>query len=71
MNKQAIVATIDVLISLLATWIAFSLRLDSLHWPQGYQWHVYQIAPVLMLPIFVRMGLYRSVFRYTGIAAIV
>lgn len=71
LNKQAIVATIDVLISLLATWIAFSLRLDSLHWPQGYQWHVYQIAPVLMLPIFVRMGLYRSVFRYTGIAAIV
>jgi FlaA1/EpsC-like NDP-sugar epimerase len=71
LNKQAIVAGIDISLSLLATWIAFSLRLDSVHWPEGYQWHVYQLAPLLMLPIFVRLGLYRAVFRYTGISAIV
>ncbi|WP_171941117.1 polysaccharide biosynthesis protein [Herbaspirillum rubrisubalbicans] len=71
LNKQAIAASMDICLSIVATWIAFSLRLDTLHWPEGYQWHVYQLAPLLMLPIFVRLGLYRSVFRYTGIAAIV
>lgn len=70
-SKQSIAAFSDVVMSLLATWCAFSLRLDGLHWPEGFQWHVYQLAPALALPIFVRLGLYRAVFRYTGIAAIV
>lgn len=69
--KQGIVIAMDLLICLIATWVAFSLRLDSMHFPVGYQWHVYQITPILMLPIFLRFGLYRAVFRYTGIAAIV
>jgi len=69
--KQGIAIAVDVSMCVLSTWIAFSLRLDTLHYPDGYQWHVYQIAPLLLLPIFVRMGLYRAVFRYTGIAAMV
>lgn len=69
--KQAIVAVTDVLMSLAATWAAFSLRLDMFDWPQGYQWHVYVLSPLLALPVFVRFGLYRAVFRYTGVAAMV
>src|SRR5450830_1746803 len=71
LKKQGIVASADVVMSLIATWCAFSLRLDNLNWPVGFQWHVYQLAPALMLPIFIRLGLYRAVFRYTGVAAIV
>ncbi|MFL9879106.1 nucleoside-diphosphate sugar epimerase/dehydratase [Herbaspirillum rhizosphaerae] len=71
MSKQGIAAFSDVVMSFLATWCAFSLRLDTPNWPDGFQWHVYQLAPVLALPIFVRLGLYRAVFRYTGIAAMV
>lgn len=67
--KQGIVAIVDVLMSIVATWCAFSLRLDVLHWPDGYQWHVYQLAPLLALPVFIRMGLYRAIFRYTGMSA--
>jgi FlaA1/EpsC-like NDP-sugar epimerase len=70
-NKQAIAIFTDVVLSVVATWGAFSLRLDTLHWPSGYQLHVYQLAPVLAFPLFLRLGLYRAVFRYTGIAAIV
>jgi FlaA1/EpsC-like NDP-sugar epimerase len=70
-SKQGIAIAVDIFICLLSTWVAFSLRLDTLHFPEGYQWHVYQIAPCLMLPIFLRFGLYRAVFRYTGIAAMV
>ncbi len=67
--KQVLVVLMDVGLSLLATWLAFCLRLDQLHMPIGAQWHVYMLAPVLSLPIFIRFGLYRAVFRYTGLAA--
>ncbi|MDY7577629.1 nucleoside-diphosphate sugar epimerase/dehydratase [Herbaspirillum sp. RTI4] len=67
--KQCTVVVMDILMSLMATWAAFSLRLDTLHWPESYQWHVYQLCLFLAVPIFVRLGLYRAVFRYTGMAA--
>jgi FlaA1/EpsC-like NDP-sugar epimerase len=69
--KQMTGVAIDVLLSLLATWLAFSLRLDILHVPSGSQWLVYAAVSFLPLPIFVRFGLYRAVFRYSGYAALV
>lgn len=68
--KSGVVIALDVLLALLATWIAFSLRLDSLHIPSGLQWRVYMLAPVLAVPVFIRFGLYRAIFRYTGQAAL-
>ncbi len=52
-------------------WLAFTLRLDTPHWPSGLQWLAYALGPTLALPIFVRMGLYRAIFRYTGVAALI
>ena len=69
--KQLTVVALDVLLSLLATWMAFSLRLDTLHTPVGVQWVVYAVIPFLPLPIFARFGLYRAVFRYSGYSALV
>ena len=54
----------------MATWVGYSLRLDMLHRPEGAQWWVYGITPLLFIPIFVRFGLYRAIFRYTGQAAL-
>jgi FlaA1/EpsC-like NDP-sugar epimerase len=68
--KRLVVLAMDVALSLLATWLAFSLRLDTLHWPEGLQWRVYALAPVLAIPVFIRLGLYRAIFRYTGQAAL-
>lgn len=70
-SKQCIVVGADIIMSVIATWAAFSLRLDTLQWPQGYQWHVYQMAPLIATPIFIRLGLYRAVFRYTGLSAMI
>jgi FlaA1/EpsC-like NDP-sugar epimerase len=67
--KLAVVVTVDVLLALLSTWVAFTLRLDELHWPVAAQWLVYLLAPLLAIPVFVRFGLYRAIFRYTGQAA--
>ena len=56
--KRLAVIAVDVVLALLATWIAFTLRLDELQWPTGAQWWVYGLAPVLAVPIFVKFGLY-------------
>lgn len=68
--KQAVALLADALMGVLAVWAAFSLRLDALHWPEGAQWWPYLVAPLLAAPIFIRNGLYRAVFRYSGMAAI-
>ncbi len=68
--KRLVVVGMDVVLSLLATWLAFSLRLDSPNWPDQVQLRVYVLAPLLAIPVFARLGLYRAIFRYTGQAAL-
>ena len=68
--KQFTVLALDVLLALIATWLAFGLRFDAWGVPVDAQWFVYMLAPALAIPIFVRFGLYRAIFRYTGQAAL-
>ncbi len=67
--KRAVVIIADILSALIATWAAYSLREETLHWPQGIQWWIYLSGPLLAIPIFIRFGLYRAIFRYTGLDA--
>ena len=69
--KRLFVVALDITMGVLAMWLAFSLRLDTLHWPEGLQWRVYAMAPLLAFPILVNQGLYRAIFRYTGISALI
>lgn len=69
-TKWLLVAALDTVMGVVAMWLAFSLRLDMLHWPSGTQWAPYALAPLLAIPIFIRFGLYRAIFRYTGLAAL-
>lgn len=68
--KRLVVLALDIVLALLATWVAFALRLDGFYWPSGAQWAVFLLAPLLSIPVFVRFGLYRAIFRYTGQAAL-
>ena len=68
--KRLFVVAVDVVLSVLAMWLAFTLRLDTPHWPIGVQWVIYIAGPLLTVPIFIRLGLYRAIFRYTGLAAV-
>jgi FlaA1/EpsC-like NDP-sugar epimerase len=68
--KRLVVVALDIVLALIATWAAYTLRLDTPNWPIGAQWWVYLLAPLLSIPIFVRFGLYRAIFRYTGQAAL-
>lgn len=69
--KRLAVIALDIVLALLATWVAYALRLENTYYPVGSQWWVYGVAPLLAIPIFVRFGLYRAIFRYTGQAALV
>ena len=68
--KRLAVIAMDATLAVLAMWLAFSLRLDLLHRPVGAQWLLYALAPLMAIPIFAWMGLYRAIFRYTGFAAL-
>jgi len=70
-TKWLLVMLLDVVMAVIAMWMAFSLRLDTLHWPSDMQWVAYALAPVLAVPVFIKFGLYRAIFRYTGLAALV
>lgn len=70
-TKWLLVMLLDVVMAVTAMWMAFSLRLDTLHWPSDMQWVAYALAPVLAVPVFIKFGLYRAIFRYTGLAALV
>ena len=68
LHKQLLVIGGDIICSFFATWIVFALRLDRPHVPQGLEWLPYVIAPVLFIPVFIRTGLYRAIFRYSSFA---
>jgi len=62
----AILISIDVLLSMIALWTAFSLRLGEWYIPVGNQWLLFCISPILAVPIFIRLGLYHAIIRYIG-----
>lgn len=65
-EKRAIAIMADVLLCLLTVALAYRLRLDAWILPIGNQWLSYIVAVVLALPLFVKFGLYRAIFRYIG-----
>lgn len=64
--KCAVVMAVDLVLSLASVWVAFYLGIDQIGLPQLQQGYVYLIATILTFLIFVRLGLYRAIFRYTG-----
>lgn len=68
--KRLVVGLLDFILSIFSVWGAFYLRIDQTGFPQFQQLYVYILAPLLVFPCFMQFGLYREIFRYTGIAAL-
>ncbi|MFM0647588.1 nucleoside-diphosphate sugar epimerase/dehydratase [Paraburkholderia bryophila] len=68
--KVTVVVVLDLVLALVSVWISFYLRINQVGLPQLQQGYVYLLAPLLAFPLFVRLGLYRAIFRYTGMAAL-
>lgn len=65
-EKQALMLLSDAVLLMFAIWASYSLRLGELFQPNVGQWLLIWTAPVLATPVFLKMGLYRSVIRYVG-----
>jgi FlaA1/EpsC-like NDP-sugar epimerase len=70
--KQFIMLFVDILTLLFALWLAFVLRIGE-PFPVDYiypsSW-IFIAVPVIMIPLFVKLGLYRAVLQYIGIKVI-
>jgi hypothetical protein len=69
-RKALILIGADVVFAVLALWSAFSLRWGVLFVPRNIEWILILIAPVLAVPIFIRLGLYRAIIRYIEMKAL-
>jgi FlaA1/EpsC-like NDP-sugar epimerase len=64
--KQLLMLVSDSVLLVFAVWAAYSLRLGEGFVPNWSQLLLMLAAPVLAIPVFVKMGLYRAVIRYLG-----
>jgi len=71
--KRFVQVGADVLLVWLALWSAFIVRLglDERVDPLGEHFWLFAIAPMVSIPIFVRLGMYRAVMRYLGNDALI
>jgi FlaA1/EpsC-like NDP-sugar epimerase len=69
--KQIIAVTIDLSLCVLSTWFAFYLRLDQFISIQGVALTTVMVSVAFALPIFWLLGLYRTIFRYSGLSIVI
>ena len=71
-TKRALLVGTDFVALPVALWAGYALRLGEL-WPRNIEsaWWLFLAAPVVAVPIFIRMGLYRAVLRYVGSKALI
>ncbi|MCK5405376.1 MAG: polysaccharide biosynthesis protein, partial [Desulfobulbaceae bacterium] len=70
-TKRLILLIADTFFLSFSLWAAVSLRLEEI-WPPVWEefFWLFPAVPFITLPVFVNMGLYRAVIRYTGLDSI-
>lgn len=71
-KKQAIMISADVCFLFFAIWLSFALRLGDV-WSDKLEsnlW-IFILIPTVSIPIFIKLGLYRSVLKFMGAKVIV
>lgn len=71
-TRKSLLVAFDILALPVALWCGYALRVGEL-WPEyiANAWWLFIAAPVVAVPIFIKMGLYRSVLRYVGSQALI
>ncbi|WP_240008826.1 polysaccharide biosynthesis protein [Aquipseudomonas campi] len=67
-HKRLLQVAADVVLVWLALWLAFVVRIgfdNSINVFSKYGW-LFIAAPVIAIPLFIRLGMYRAVLRYLG-----
>ncbi len=69
-KKAFILISADVFFAILALWAAFALRWGEWYVPKPDEWYLFAAAPVIAVPIFIKLGLYRAIIRYIEVRAL-
>ena len=67
-TKQIVAIIVDLSLCVLSTWFAFYLRLDQFISMQGAALTAVIVSVALLLPVFWLLGIYRTIFRYSGLS---
>ena len=67
-TKRAIAIITDVLLCVIAVWLAFFIRLEELILLKDISFTPVLLSVVLAIPIFWIFGVYRTLFRYAGLS---
>lgn len=68
-QKKAVFIFFDLLVLPVCCWLSYALRYGDWTAVNFVHWPAYLLAPVIAIPIFIKMGLYRSIIRYIGYRA--
>ncbi len=68
--KQGFVIVLDILLCTLTVWLAFYLRLGEWVSLIGPAFWAVVASILLAIPLFMKLGLYRAIFRYSGASAL-
>ena len=69
-TKRSIAIVNDIGLCVLCTWLAFVLRLEELILFKDFNFYTALISIIIAIPIFWSFGLYKVIFRYTGLSII-
>ena len=69
--KQIITLSFDIVILIFSLWLSFALRFGE-PWNSylNENFWIFILIPIVATPLFIKLGLYRSVLQYTGIKVI-
>ena len=62
--KRLILVFIDSILLIFVLWASYSIRLDLWYYPKDDTLRLILAAPIIGLPIFSKLGLYKSVIRH-------
>lgn len=69
--KRVLVLAVDAALCVLSVWLSFYLRLGEWRPLAGPAYFAAVASVGLALPVFINSGLYRAIFRYSGLPAMV
>src|SRR5690606_26696661 len=72
-QKRLLQLLADTILVWVALWLSFAVRLGEIDAAKPFSGHgwLFIVAPLIALPIFIRLGMYRAVMRYVGSDALI
>ena len=69
--KRIIAVITDLIFCFFCTWFAFVLRLEDLILLREFNFYLAALYSLIAIPVFWMFGLYRTIYRHTGLSIIV